>query len=101
MRSQGKYSEKELLNMHFEFNVMTLGIFGMCFIKRINILNGIREYYITPDEANSEKNYAQFVHKHKWIFECRFDDIKNNCYKVAKINDNMDVCIQIKSIPEG
>lgn len=72
---------------------MSLTIFGMCMIKHVDVLEGIKDYFITPDEEQESKSYVTFMKTYHWLFLKQLSDIRRKCYMVAKINDNGDICI--------
>jgi len=80
---------------------MSLTIFGMCHIKCLNLLDGLRNYSINHGGKNGERSYAKFMRKNQWLYQDSVSALQSSFYMVAKINDNADVCIQIKTVPEN
>ena len=39
-----------MIKMFFTFSVMSLTLFGMCHIKDIDVISGLQNYYVTPNE---------------------------------------------------
>lgn len=99
MKSQGDMSEAQIVRQHFKLNVMSLTIFGMCHLKSINVREGLRNYYIKYGDSDSERSYAKFLKKNHWLYQDDIEMLQENSYMVVKINDNADVCVQIKTVP--
>ena len=81
-------------------SVLYVSIFGIIFIKKINILDRIKEadQKNTIVRKNTNKgNISDFKHKNNWLLDSTFDRMIDNIELKYQINNRLDVCVRLRN----
>lgn len=86
-------------------SVVHVSIFGVTFIKKINILERlleadkkntiVRKYH--SSKSTRRGNIADFKHKNNWLLDSNFNRMIDNIELKYQINNKLDVCIRLRN----
>ena len=98
MKKQSKTTDPQILNEElknefFTINLVHLSVFQLTFVKKVNILDGIRNH-TEREDSNFKMDDIQ------WVWNCDYNELIENIKFDFELNNNMDVCIRIRSMQD-
>lgn len=106
MHSQGL--KEQAKSKALIFNLIQLSPFGLFYMKQVNVLDGIKEYYETvpkvenelrdlDDEVMITEDYNDFEKHTKWLNPDSVMDLLETVEMRVEVNNNADFCIILSS----
>lgn len=68
----GIKDDKEFIRRYMTASIFNLSVFGLCHIKDIDILAGLKDAFENPELNNTGDDYRAFKRKNMWLFTKNF-----------------------------
>lgn len=87
------YTKQDLAEEFMTISVIKITVFGMQFVKSINLRQSIMDYL---QGTGATSGLAKFSDENQWLLAKKFDDLCNQVKFDLMVNDNMDVCVRMR-----